>query len=258
MALNERFFATVRSKLYGSKLSQAQVDGLEAIEAAFRKHGDGDLRKLAYIMATAHHETGGAFGPKVENLNYRAGRIREVWPTRFPTVDSAVPYANNPQKLANKVYGGRLGNYKPNDGWTYRGRAEPMLTGRAAYAKYGKMVGVDLEVNPDLILERNIGASVLVLGMLQGFTGKPLAKGVPDYVAARDSINPDKNTRSGNTTFGKLIAGYAAVFESALIAGWDRDAAQAANPQPTTPAPRANWLASLIAALVGLLKRRGV
>lgn len=246
MALNERFFAAVRSSLYGGRLTDAQVAGLNAIEQAFAKYGDGDTRKLAYIMATAHHETGGAYGPKVENLNYTsASRIAAVWPKRF-TLATALDYVRQPEKLANKVYGGRLGNVRPNDGWLFRGRAEPMLTGRAAYAKYGKRVGVDLEGNPDRILERNIGASVLVLGMLEGFTGKPLAKGVPDYVAARDSINPDKNTKSASgVSFGQLIAGHATTFEAALNAGWGQGAPVAAN----------NWLAGLIRAILGALRR---
>ena len=70
------------------------------------------------------------FGHFVESLNYRAVRLMEVWPSRFPTMAIAMQYANNPQKLANKVYGGRMGNIQPNDGWDFRGSGPIQLTGR--------------------------------------------------------------------------------------------------------------------------------
>ncbi len=84
-----------------------------------------------------------------ENLNYRsAQRLRAVWPMRFPTVASAEPFVNNPQKLAEKVYGGRFDN-RPGDGWRYRGRGLVQLTGRTAYREIGGKLGVDLENQPE-------------------------------------------------------------------------------------------------------------
>lgn len=74
-----------------------------------------------------------------ENLNYRAQRLVEVWPSRFPTVGAAMPYAHNPRALANKVYGGRMGNTQPDDGWTFAGKGLIQTTGRAnveALARY--------------------------------------------------------------------------------------------------------------------------
>lgn len=68
-----------------------------------------------------------------ENLSYSAKRLMAVWPSRFPTLESTEPYARNPQALANKVYGGRMGNVHPNDGWLYRGRGLKMLTGADNY-----------------------------------------------------------------------------------------------------------------------------
>lgn len=256
MALNERFFAAVRS-FYGGRLTQAQVVGLEAVEAALHKYGDGDLRKLAYIMATAHHETGGAFGPRVENLNYTtAARIAAVWPKRF-TVASAAPYVRQPQKLANKVYGGRLGNTAPNDGWTYRGRGPGQLTGRAHYEWFGRELGVDLVGNPDLALDPKIGGSALVIGMVRGkFTGRKLADNVPDPIAARATINADANTRGASgQTFGQLIAGYAKVFEGALREGWQKGVAPV-EPAADPPKPSTNWLTTLLAALAAFFMRR--
>jgi putative chitinase len=129
--MSTAFFDAVRSSLFGGK---AQVDGMSAIDRAWQNHGDGDLRKLAYIHATAFHETGLEHGPKDENLNYTsASRIRGVWPSRF-TLATAIDYVRQPQKLANKVYGGRLGDTRPNDGWQPAGdeltAPQPLLVGR--------------------------------------------------------------------------------------------------------------------------------
>src|SRR6266545_770391 len=71
--------------------------------------------RLAHFLAQVCHETGG-LTILVENLNYRAERLVAVWPLRFPTVASAVPYSGNPPALANRVYGGRMGNVNPGDG----------------------------------------------------------------------------------------------------------------------------------------------
>jgi len=88
-----------------------------------------------------------------EGLNYSAERLMEVWPKRFPTLESAQPYARNGMVLANKVYGGRMGNVDPGDGFKYRGRGLMMVTGRDNYRALGKIMGLDLEHNPDLLAQ---------------------------------------------------------------------------------------------------------
>jgi putative chitinase len=109
--------------------------------------------RLAHWFAQMAHESGG-FRLLVEDLDYRtAERIRAVWPSRFKNLAAAAPYLRNPQKLAEKVYGGRNGNTQPGDGFLFRGRAVPMLTFRDNYRVTGKRLGLDLEKNPDLVLE---------------------------------------------------------------------------------------------------------
>ena len=121
-----------------------------------------------------------------ENLNYSAKRLCAVWPKRFPTLAAAAPFANNPQALANKVYGGRMGNSGPNDGWMFRGRTPVQLTGRDMYAQVGKILKLPLEENPDLVNDkanafRGVGAffrdikSILNLADQRQFKGVTIA-----------------------------------------------------------------------------------
>lgn len=106
--------------------------------------------RLSHFMAQTLHETGG-LTIFIENMNYRAERIHQVWTKRFPTIASAVPFAHNPEKLANKTYGGRMGNGIDNgDGFRFIGRGIIQLTGRFSYEKFSRILGIDLTADPDL------------------------------------------------------------------------------------------------------------
>lgn len=111
------------------------------------------LRAAAFIAQIAHESMG--LTRLVENLNYSAPRLRQVWPRRFPTDAVANAFARQPEKLANSVYANRNGNGPPEsgDGFRYRGRGFIQLTGRANYREFGRLLGADLEGNPDLAAE---------------------------------------------------------------------------------------------------------
>lgn len=119
--------------------------------AILGRHGiDANARRLAHFLAQISHESGGFFH-RVESLNYTsAARIQQMWPSRFPTVQSAEPFVRNERDLAEKVYGGRMGNDRPGDGFKYRGRGLIQLTGRKTYHEYADRLGVDLVGQPDL------------------------------------------------------------------------------------------------------------
>lgn len=119
---------------------------------------DSALR-AAHFLAQVLHETGG-LRMLVENLNYSAQRMVEVWPSRFNTWVDALPFAHNSRALANKVYGGRMGNVGPNDGWRYIGRGLVQLTGRENYARIGQALGVDLVGYPTSVLDPENGLRV--------------------------------------------------------------------------------------------------
>ena len=130
----------------------ATVKAFAAKSAAlFKEYGLSEKRlRLEYFLAQIAHETGG-LTRSVENLNYTAKRITEIWPTRFATLVSAEPFANNPEKLANKVYADRMGNGPPEsgDGYRYRGRGYIQITGKDGYRQTGLRAGLDLLEKPE-------------------------------------------------------------------------------------------------------------
>jgi putative chitinase len=111
---------------------------------------DTPKRQAAFIGQCAVESAN--FTRLQENLNYSAQRLTQVWPSRIPNISMAEPYANNPEKLANFVYAGRMGNLQDGDGWKFHGRGLIQLTGRENYANCGSGIGVDLIDNPDLLL----------------------------------------------------------------------------------------------------------
>lgn len=165
----------------------AKIPGLRAGIASssarvFAKYGITTPLQAAHIMAQISHECG-AGHEVVENLSYSAKRMPEVWPSRFPSYASALPYSNNPKKLANKVYNGRMGNrVGSDDGFDFRGRGASQTTGREGYAKLAAKTGLDLLNNPDLVndplrfLECGV-ADFIICGCLPYCAPKP---GLPD------------------------------------------------------------------------------
>jgi len=111
----------------------------------------GGQRMAAFLAQVAHES--GQLARLSENLNYSAKRLMQVWPSRFPTLEKARNYEKNPEKLANYVYAGRLGNgdEASGDGWRFRGRGLIQLTGRGNYRAAGQGIGLPLEEQSDLL-----------------------------------------------------------------------------------------------------------
>lgn len=96
----------------------------------------------------------------VENLNYTANGLKNIFSRYFPTQQKAELYARRPEAIANVVYADRLGNgnTESGDGWKYRGRGLIQLTGRANYraATNGMRqlpMGLDFEDTPEKLAE---------------------------------------------------------------------------------------------------------
>jgi putative chitinase len=121
----------------------------EVVKPTLFSVGDSELDDfLGQIL----HESAGLTKLE-EELSYSAERLMKVWPGRFPTLAKAIPHARNPVKLANYVYGGRMGNTEPGDGWKYRGRSPVQITGLDNYKRVGNLMGQDLVNIPDLLAQ---------------------------------------------------------------------------------------------------------
>jgi putative chitinase len=144
-----------------SQLLALGIDGkwLEPLKETFERYNINTAKRQAAFIGQCMHESGG-FKLLEENLNYSDKALMATWPSRFPNEEVANQYARNPEKIANKVYGGRMGNgtEETGDGWKYRGRGIKQLTGKENYERCGSSLGIDLVSNPDLLLEPKYAA----------------------------------------------------------------------------------------------------
>jgi putative chitinase len=108
--------------------------------------------RLAHFLAQCGHESGG-FKATQENLNYSAKGLMGIFKKYFPTQSLAEQYQRNPQKIASKVYGGRMGNgpESTGEGFKFRGRGYIQLTGKENYTAFGKSINEDMTANPDKV-----------------------------------------------------------------------------------------------------------
>lgn len=142
------FFDAVRTNPFAGSLTQFHVDGMTAILGAWDRHGDGDTRKLAYILATAKWETAHTFAPIAE-----IGRGR----------------------------GRKYGKPDPVTGKTYFGRGFVQLTWKTNYARAGRALNIDLVNRPDLAMQPGPAAEIIVRGMMDAwFTRYRLADFIND------------------------------------------------------------------------------
>ncbi len=221
----KEFFDSVRQHF--GPLNTEQVNGLEAIATASIGH---PVKHIAYMMATAWHETG------------RFRYTHEIW---GPTQQQA---KYEPPSAKAK----ELGNTMKGDGKRFAGRGFVQLTGRANYVKASAKTGIDLVINPDLVTQYPVAAKVLVSGMTEGwFTEKKLSDFI-EYEAMRKVVN--------GTDKAAMIGTYAVAFERALgavppvpapVAPQDTKTAPPLTPQ----APRGLFKA-LLDLILAIFKRK--
>jgi putative chitinase len=108
--------------------------------------------RVAAFIAQCAHESGG-FKALKENLNYRAVTLRKVFPKYFPTDELAAQYAQQPEKIANRVYGNRMGNgdEASGDGFRYCGRGLIQLTGKNNYSAFAESIETPVEELPEYL-----------------------------------------------------------------------------------------------------------
>lgn len=203
------FFGSVRGPLFGGRLRQSQVDGLSAVlDGVERWLPAGGAGQAAYVLATAHHETGGALAPIEE-------RGDAAYFKRLYDIEGERPAVAR-----------RLGNSEPGDGVRFRGRGFVQITGRDNYRRFSARLGIDLVTRPEMTLREDVAVRILVEGMRDGvFTGHALGDFVTektvDFVGARRVVNGRDKAEE--------VAGYARLYLAALrpveeagVFGWLR------------------------------------
>ncbi|WP_085618850.1 MULTISPECIES: glycoside hydrolase family 19 protein [unclassified Pseudomonas] len=173
-------------RLGASGSAAAKEQMIQAMDAG----GITDPKSKAMLMANVDHESGG-FTKTEENLNYSAKRLQQVFPKYYKNVEDARADAGNPEAIANRVYGGRMGNTEAGDGFKYRGRGALQLTGKAQYEAMGKKLGIDLVNNPDLAADPKYSAQIAVAHWKASGADKAAQAG--DLVGARKRTNGGTN-----------------------------------------------------------------
>lgn len=239
------FYASLRSRtsgVFGTTISQQQVEGMEGILDAFVTHGDGRAKTLAYALATAYHETGGKMVPVREGFAKSDASARRI--------------------VAKRAYGKPTGKY----GHVYYGRGQVQLTWEANYKNSSVDAGYDLVAYPDKMLDPVISARVLIKGLLDGrWNGK--GKGIAFYLPTNRPDDLKNARRTVNITDKwEMIGGYYRAFLKAVeAAGGVPTAAPiptprpipdtpVAKPEPTSP-KQSGW-AALIDAILKIFRRK--
>lgn len=173
-----KLFTGARHSVFQGRFNQSQVDGINHILDAWDASPHTDLRWLAYMLATAYHETAATMQP-----------IREYGSDAYLTQMYDVQ-GRRPDTARS------MGNVNPGDGIKYCGRGYVQLTWHTNYKKMGDALGVDLVNTPDLAMDPNIAAKIMFLGMTERkncFTGKVLSDYLSDltedFYNARRIIN---------------------------------------------------------------------
>lgn len=177
-----------------------------AVVEELTRSGITDRTERASILAQLDHESGG-FRRLNESFNYRPSRLLKTFPKYFRDLDDArAVAAGGPEAIANRVYGGRLGNERAGDGYKYHGRGFIQLTGKDNYAAAGKALGLDLVGNPDLAADPKIAARI-ALWYWKSRPGLPEAGRNGDVRAVTRVINGGSNgLRERSALFQQYLA----------------------------------------------------
>ena len=212
------FYDNVRP-IFGGHLTEDQVEGIDTILDAFDRHGNNNPRHLAYILATAKHETAHTMQPVRETLAKTDAKAKEI--------------------LTKSFNAGKL-TWVKKDYWSsgFFGRGFVQITHKDNYEKAGRKLGVNLVANPSKALDPDIAGAILVRGMLEGwFTGKSLSD-FSDFTNMRRIVN--------GTDRAQIIAQYATLFYDAIMKSEDTAPAK---PKPS----KAGWLVLAAVAIAGVV-----
>ena len=219
MPANKQFYDAVRP-LFGGRLSQHQVDGLQRI-VEYGEEWGYDPDDIAYVLATVKHETGDWMQPIREGAHRFGPEYTDASAKRAVASIHAKGIISTNYALPSGPYG-----------QSYYGRGLVQITWHANYEKFARILGVPLDQNPDLALEWDHALDILFLGMRDGvFTGKKLSdfKLPAEFKQARVIVNADSHKKwGGSERIDDRLARYARTFAAAL-----RASQAGVSPEPT-------------------------
>lgn len=198
------------NKLLGK---QDVKDNMKAFNEAMTKQGVTDPKMRAAMAAVAEGESGFQMHEEKGYGGSSNDRIRSIFKTKTKGMgeDELSAIKKDPKAFFNKMYGDQLGNKAgSDDGYNFRGRGMIQLTGRDNYAKYGKMAGVDLEKNPELMNDPKVASAVSVAYMKNrtkkvgegGDVYESVARGVGNAVGSTEIVK--KNAYARNLASGQF------------------------------------------------------
>jgi len=159
-----------------AKIPPVVVSGTKGLVLSALVAAGYSKQAQANVMANVEKESN--FKPRSEELGkYSAKTLYKLYgppgapdgqpvggknKVRFQTMDEAqAVVSKGPEAVGDVIYGGRMGNDKPGDGFKYRGRGFIQITGKENYDKIGKIIGVDLVNNPDLANDTEVAAKII-------------------------------------------------------------------------------------------------
>lgn len=194
------FFSDIRQRLFGGSLARRQVEGTEAILDGWRARApDGGAEQLAYVLATAFHETAATMQPVRETLAH---------------TDAAAIARLDAAFAAGRLRSVRTAYWRPDaEGKSWLGRGLVQLTHRRNYEAMSEVTGIDLVADPARAMDMDVAVAILIEGMRRGsFTGHRLddyfGPAKRDWAGARKIIN--------GTDRAELVARHARLFARAL------------------------------------------
>jgi putative chitinase len=230
------FFAHLRKRdsgVFGTSLSQAQVQGTDALLDAIERHGIPDIRHAANILAQVYHETGGRMMPVRETFANSDAQAIARLDAAFAR--GQLPWVRNPYW---------------RDGWFGRGAIQ--ITHRENYKRLGDRIGVNLAANRDRALDPVVSADIAVIGMAEGlFTGKSLS----DYFNASGSdVRNARRIVNGPDGTEDRVAGYHRAFLAALKAGdWRPGKASGTSRTPGQPGSNRTGLIAIVLIILAAI-----
>lgn len=222
-----KFFDTVRKTAFKGRMSQAQVEGTEAILNSAERNNVLNTHHVAQILAQVYRETGGYMLPVKETV--------------YPSSKEKNPSDATVIKRLNTAYAkGQLKGVKTpywRDGAFGRGQIQ--LTHWESYDKFGKKLKIPLRENPSLALDKTIGADIAVVGMRDGmFRSTKLSDyKFPESLDAAQAKHPRRIVNGNDGSDKEVSALHRQFYEALTSAGWNTVSAQTKPVQVPTPKP---------------------